>query len=60
MKILSDGVARALASKDVVDALANPGVEPNYGSPVELDASLKAEAAMWSRLLREAGVKPQQ
>jgi len=59
VKILSDGVAKALASKDVADALATQGVEPSYGSPTELDAFLKADTAMWARLVKEAGIKPQ-
>lgn len=59
VKILSDGVAKALQSKDVIDALGNQGVEPNYGSPTELDTFLKAEGAMWARLVKEAGIKPQ-
>jgi tripartite-type tricarboxylate transporter receptor subunit TctC len=59
VKILSDSVARALASKDVADALANQGVEPSYGSPAELDAFLKADTAMWARLVKEAGIRPQ-
>lgn len=59
VKILSDGVAKALASKDVADALANQGVEPGYGSPAEFDAFLKADAAMWAKQVKEAGIKPQ-
>ncbi len=59
VKTLSDGVAKALQSKDVADALANQGVEPGYGSPAELDAFLKADTAMWSRMVKEAGIKPQ-
>ena len=59
VKVLSDGVAKALASKDVIDALANQGVEPGYGSPTELAAFLKADTAMWGRMVKEAGIKPQ-
>ena len=59
VKVLSDNAAKALTSKDVLDALMNQGVEPGYGSPAELDAFLKAEAAMWSRLVKEAEIKPQ-
>ena len=33
VKILIDGVARALASKDVIDALAHQGMALGYGSP---------------------------
>jgi tripartite-type tricarboxylate transporter receptor subunit TctC len=59
VKILSNGVAKALASKDVIDGLANQGVEPGFGTPAELDAFLKADTAMWSKMVREAGIKPQ-
>ena len=59
VKVLSDGVARALASKDVIDSLVNQGVEPGFGTPAELDAFLKADTAMWSRMVKEAGIKPQ-
>lgn len=59
VKILSDGVAKALTSKDVIDALGNQGVEPGYGTPAELDAFLKTDTAMWVRLVKEAGIKPQ-
>lgn len=59
VKILSDGVAKTLASKEVIDQLANQGVEPAYGAPAELEAFLKADTAMWARLVKEAGIKPQ-
>ncbi len=59
MKILSDGVAKALASKAVADALANQRVEPAYGSPAEFDALLQADIAMWARLVKKTGIRPQ-
>jgi tripartite-type tricarboxylate transporter receptor subunit TctC len=59
VKVLSDSVAKALASKDVIDSLVNQGVEPGFGTPAELDAFLKADAAMWSKTVKEAGIKPQ-
>jgi tripartite-type tricarboxylate transporter receptor subunit TctC len=59
VKVLSDSVAKALASKDVIDSLVNQGVEPGFGTPAELDAFLKADAAMWSKMVKEAGIKPQ-
>ena len=59
VKILSDAVAKAVASKEVADALVSQGVEPGYAAPAEFDAFLKAESAMWARLVREAGIKPQ-
>jgi tripartite-type tricarboxylate transporter receptor subunit TctC len=59
VRVLSAGVAKALASKDVVEALTNQGVEPGYGDPAALDAFLKADTAMWARLVKESGIKPQ-
>ena len=59
VKILSEGVAKALASKDVIEALSNQGVEPGFGGPAELAAFLKADTAMWGRMVKEAGIKPQ-
>ena len=59
VKILTAGVAKALASKDVIGHLTNQGVEPGYGNPAELDAFLKADTAMWAKLVKEAGLKPQ-
>ena len=59
VKVMTDGVAKALGSKDVVDALMNQGVEPGYGSPTELDSFLKADSAMWSKLVKDSGIKPE-
>jgi tripartite-type tricarboxylate transporter receptor subunit TctC len=59
VKVITDGVAKALASKDVIDALMNQGVEPGYASPAELGAFLKTDSAMWSKLTKELGVKQQ-
>ena len=59
VKLLSDGVAKALTSKDVIDALMNQGVEPGFAAQADFDAFLKADTAMWARLVKESGVKPQ-
>lgn len=58
-RVLGDGVAKALTSKDVIDALMNQGVEPGFAAQAEFDAFLKADTAMWARLVKESGVKPQ-
>jgi tripartite-type tricarboxylate transporter receptor subunit TctC len=57
--VISDAAAKALASKDVVDALANQAVEATYAGPAELDTFLKTENAMWRGLVNELGIKPQ-
>jgi len=59
VKVLNDTTGKALAAKDVIDALTNQGVEPGFGSPAETEAFLKADVAMWGKLVREAGIKPQ-
>jgi len=59
VKVLSDGIGKALASKDVIESLMNQGVEPGYGAPAELDAFLKADTAMWAKLVKDSGIKPQ-
>jgi tripartite-type tricarboxylate transporter receptor subunit TctC len=59
VKALSEGIGKALASKDVMDHLMNQGVEPGYGTPAELDAFLKSDTAMWAKLVKESGIKPQ-
>lgn len=59
VKTLNDAVAKALASKDVIEALGHQGVETSYAPPADTDAFLKAENAMWARMVKEAGIKPQ-
>ncbi len=59
VKTLSDGVAKAMASKDVIDNLTKVGVEPSFGTPAELDAFLKADTAAWEKIVKESGIKPQ-
>jgi len=59
VKILADAMAKALAAKDVIDALGAQGVEPAFGTAAELDKFMKADAAMWSKLVQELGIKPQ-
>lgn len=59
VKVLSDATAKALASKDVIDQLTKVGVEPSFGTPAELDAFLKSDTAMWGKMVKESGIKPQ-
>jgi tripartite-type tricarboxylate transporter receptor subunit TctC len=59
VKSVSDGVAKALTAEDVIESLNSQGVDPGYGAPAELETFLKADIAMWSRLVKESGIKPQ-
>jgi tripartite-type tricarboxylate transporter receptor subunit TctC len=47
-RAVPDGYTLAVASTSSV-----------YRSPAELDAFLTADTAMWSRLVKDAGIKPQ-
>lgn len=56
VKVVSEASAKALASREVADALMNQGIEPSYAGPADLEAFLKADLAMWSKLVKELGV----
>jgi tripartite-type tricarboxylate transporter receptor subunit TctC len=59
VKTLNEATRKALAAKDVIDALGNQGVEPTFGTPAETEAFLKADTAMWAKMVKDAGIKPQ-
>ncbi|MPZ43352.1 MAG: hypothetical protein GEV05_08125 [Betaproteobacteria bacterium] len=59
VKVLSEGVRKALASKDVIDALTKQGVEPGFATPAETKAFLEADSAQWGKRIKSAGIKPQ-
>ena len=59
VKVLNQAVGKALASKDVIEALSNQGVEPGFVSPAETAAFLKTDVAMWAKIVKDAGIKPQ-
>ena len=59
VKVLNQAVGKALASKDLIEALSNQGVEPGFGSPAETAAFLKTDVAMWAKIVKDAGIKPQ-
>ncbi len=50
-------VARALHSADVKKTLASEGVEPVANTPQAFAAMIRAELAMWSRVVKAAGIK---
>jgi len=53
-------VARALHEPGVKSLLANRGFEPGGNTPAEFAAFVRAELKKWSKLIREAGIKPAQ
>jgi tripartite-type tricarboxylate transporter receptor subunit TctC len=55
--LLQREIARAIATPDMKERLAALGYEPVANTPEECTAELKAEAAKWTKVIREAGIK---
>jgi tripartite-type tricarboxylate transporter receptor subunit TctC len=55
--LLHREIAKAIALPDMKERLATLGYEPVANTPDECAALLKAEAAKWTRVIREAGIK---
>jgi tripartite-type tricarboxylate transporter receptor subunit TctC len=55
---LRDEVAKAVAPKDVVDTLAQQGMEPRGTPSAEWAKYLQSEMAFYSKLIKDAGIKP--
>ncbi len=54
---LNAEINKALANREVNDQFTNVGIEPSINSPEESDAFLKADALMWSRVVKASGIK---
>jgi tripartite-type tricarboxylate transporter receptor subunit TctC len=52
--------ARHVRSADLGERLTALGAEPVGSTPEEFTAFIKAEAAKWSRVIREAGISMNQ
>jgi len=55
---LRDEVAKAVAPKDVVDTLAQQGMEPRGTPTADWAKYLQSEMAFYSKLIKDAGIKP--
>ncbi len=49
---------RALAAADTVEQLRQQGLEPVGGTPEEASAWIRSEVAQWTKVIRDAGIKP--
>jgi tripartite-type tricarboxylate transporter receptor subunit TctC len=56
---LYEAAAKALAKKEVIDALAGMGVTPGVMNPDELGAYIPAEVKRWGEMIKQAGIKPE-
>ncbi len=54
-----EAAAKALAKKEVIDALGGMGVTPGVMGPDELGAYIPAEVKRWGEMIRQAGIKPE-
>ena len=56
---LQQEIARALDNPDVRAKLAGLGAEPIANSPAEFAAMIKSETAKWSKIVKDANIKPE-
>ena len=50
---------KAIQSAEIQEKLLAQGMDPAGSTPAEIDAYLKADIAKWTRVVREAGIKPE-
>jgi len=55
---LNKEALKAVESKDIQEALIRQGMDPTGSTPAEFDAYLRSEIAKWTRVAREAKIKP--
>lgn len=56
---LNAEMAGVMKMKEVADPLLAQGAEPQSGTPDDLRKLLAREIALWSKIIKEAGIKPQ-
>lgn len=56
---LNAEILRALRSRDVIDAITRQGADPLGSAPGEFESHLKSEVAKWTKVIREAGLRPE-
>ena len=57
-KILAD-VRKVVASDEVQQALKKRGIDPQTSSPSEFGDFVRSDLAKWSKIVKDAGVKPE-
>ena len=57
IRILNQAIEKTLNSKEVIAALQLQGIEPTYGSSEELKTFIKADSALWGKLIKDSGIK---
>lgn len=55
---LQHDIAAAIATPEVQSRFANDGIEPVASTPEQFSAYIKEEMARWSRVVKDAGIRP--
>jgi tripartite-type tricarboxylate transporter receptor subunit TctC len=55
--LLHREVVKALAQPDAKERVATLGFDPVGGTPAELAARVRSDAARWGKVIRDAGIK---
>ena len=58
-KKLRDEVAKAVAVPELVAEFRKQGMAPVGSEPEEFGRLIKSELALWTKVIRDAGIKPQ-
>jgi tripartite-type tricarboxylate transporter receptor subunit TctC len=58
-KKLRNAVAKAVAEPDMVSQFAKQGMAPVGGEPDDFGRLIKSELSLWSKVIKDAGIKPQ-
>lgn len=56
---LNGELQKMLQKREVLDRLANEGVEPLGGTPQQYAAHIRSEIERWAKVITAAGIKPQ-
>jgi tripartite-type tricarboxylate transporter receptor subunit TctC len=56
---LNGELQKMVQRRDVLDRLANEGIEPMSGTPEQFSAHIKSEIARWAKVIKAAGIPPQ-
>jgi tripartite-type tricarboxylate transporter receptor subunit TctC len=56
---LRDEIAKAISTPDMVDQFARQGMAPVASQPGDFAKYLQAELDRWSRVIKDAGIKPE-
>jgi len=59
VKSLNAEIGKGLKQPDASDVLAKQGLELSIGTPEEVAAMIRAEAAKWTKVIKAIGIKPQ-